>query len=161
VPLARSRMRGTDLLRAEVHYSRLTQRRPKGVELALARIAQFEPVGFGEAERVPCPRLVGVQPGAPDDHVVGLGRSVLMEFRKPLRCDDAGVAALAALAHQTDDCLGLFRFPRTALRTVDVRLVEDHQRRPPKIARQIREKASRNAGARRALARRDRRLPRP
>ena len=46
-------MRGADLLRAKVHYPRLTQRRPKGVELALSHIAQFEPVGFGEAERVP------------------------------------------------------------------------------------------------------------
>ena len=45
VPLAWSRMRGADLLRAEVHYSRLTQRRPKGVELALPHIAQFRVLG--------------------------------------------------------------------------------------------------------------------
>jgi hypothetical protein len=106
-----------------MHHSRLTQRRAEGVELTLPHIAQLEPVGFGQAKRVSRPRLVGIEPGAPDDYVVGLGRGVLVKLGEPLRRDHAGVTALASLAHQTDDGFGRFRFARAALRAVDMRLI--------------------------------------
>ena len=84
--------------------------------------------------------LLACQPGAPDNHVVGLGRRILVQFGKPLGGDDARVSSFAALAHQTDDSLGRFGIARAALRTVDMRLVEDHQCRPPKLARQMNER---------------------
>ena len=39
MPLAWSRMRGANLIRAEVNDSRLTQRRAEGVKLALPKVA--------------------------------------------------------------------------------------------------------------------------
>ena len=115
-----------DLVRADVHHSRISQRRTEGVKLALPEIAELNSVGFGEPERVSRPDLIGIKPSAPDDHVIGLGRRIFVEFRQTLRCDDTGIAALAALTHQADDCLGRFRIPGTALQAVDVRLIEDH-----------------------------------
>ena len=91
--------------------SRLAERRPKGVKLALTYVAQLEPIGLGKAKRVPCPHLVGIELRPPDDHVVGLSRGIFMELRQTLRSDDPGKTALAPLAHQADDRLARFRVP--------------------------------------------------
>jgi hypothetical protein len=90
-------MSGANLARAEVHDSRLSQRRAEGVKLSLPEIAELDSVGFGEADPVSRPGLIGIEPGAPDDHLIGLRRRILVQFRPTLRCDDAGVATLAAL----------------------------------------------------------------
>ena len=73
-----------------MHHSGSTERRAERVELPLFHIAQLEPVGLREAQCVPCPRPVSIEPGAPDDYVVGLGRGILVKLGKPLRGDDAG-----------------------------------------------------------------------
>src|SRR5712692_2173889 len=138
--LAGAWMRAPNFVRAEAHNSRLTQRRTEGVKLTLPHIAQLEPIGLGKAKRVPCPHLVGIEPRAPDDHVVGLSRGVLVELRQALRGDDPGVTALASLAHQADDRFGGFRFTRAALRAIDMRLVKNHQSWPPKVAWQVDER---------------------
>jgi len=49
--LAGARMSSADLVRAEVHDSRLTQRPAEGVKLTLAHVTQLEPVGFGQTKR--------------------------------------------------------------------------------------------------------------
>src|SRR5215469_10443298 len=123
--LARTWMSGTDLVRAKTYDSLPTKRRAECIELALFQIPQLEPVGFRQAKRVPCPCLIRIQPGAPDDYIVGLSRSVLVQFGKPLRRDDAGIASLAALAHQSDNRLGRFGFAGAALRTVNMGLVQN------------------------------------
>src|SRR6266851_1183474 len=128
-----ARMRGANLVRAKPYHSELTQRRAEGVELPLPHIAQLEPIGFGQSQRVPRPHLIGIEPRAPDDYVVGLGGGVLVKLGKPLRRDHAGVAPLASLAHQADDSLGRFRFARAALRAVDMRLIEDQECGAPKV----------------------------
>jgi hypothetical protein len=46
------------------------------------------------------PRLIGVDPGNPDDHVVVFSGRVLVELRQVLRRNDAGTAALARLTHR-------------------------------------------------------------
>src|SRR5713226_1269147 len=122
--LAGARMRGPDFIRAEAHNPRLTQRRSEGVKLTLTHVTQLEPICLGKAKRVPCPHLVGIEPRASDDHVVGLSRGVFVELGKPLRRDHAGIAPLAALAHQADDRFGRFRSARPPLRAVDMRLVK-------------------------------------
>src|SRR5712692_763118 len=140
MPLAGAWMRAPNFVRAEAHNSRLTQRRSEGVKLTLPHVTQLEPIGLGQAKRVPGPHLVGIEPRAPDDHVVGLSRGVLVELRQTLRGDDPGITALAPLAHQADDRFGRFRFTRAALRAIDMRLVKNHQSWPPKVAWQVDER---------------------
>src|SRR6266852_5532120 len=138
--LTGARMRRPDFIRAEAHNSRLTQRRSEGVKLTLPHVTQLEPICLRKAKRVPCPHLVGIEPRAPDDHVVGLSRGVLVELRQTLRGDDPGITALAPLAHQADDSFSRFRFTRAALRAIDMRLVKNHQSWPPKVAWQVDER---------------------
>jgi hypothetical protein len=59
-------MRRANLVRAEMDDARLTQCRAEGIKLALPKVAELDPVSLGEAERVPCPRLIGIEPGTPE-----------------------------------------------------------------------------------------------
>jgi hypothetical protein len=53
-------MRGADLIGAEMHDSRLTQRRAESVKLTLAKVTQLEPVGLGKTKCLPCPHLISI-----------------------------------------------------------------------------------------------------
>jgi hypothetical protein len=63
-----------------------------------------------------------------------------VQLGKSLCGDDPSISSFATLAHQTDDSLGRFGIARAALRAVDMRLVENHQCRSPKLARQMNER---------------------
>ena len=109
----------------------------KLIKLTLSHVTQLEPIGLGKAKRIPCPHLVGIEPRAPDDHVIGLRRGIFVELRQTLRGDDSGETALAPLAHQTDDRLSRFRVPRAALGAINMRLIENDQCWPPEVPRQV------------------------
>ena len=83
-----------------MHDARLIQRRAEAIKLALPEVPQLEPTSFRETQRLACPRLIGIELSAPDDHIVGLGRCILVQLRQTLGGDDAGIAAFASLAHQ-------------------------------------------------------------
>jgi hypothetical protein len=74
-----ARMRGADLVRAQMHDTGLHEGGTKGIKLTLSQITQLDPIGLGKTKRVPCPHLIGIEPGTPDDYVVGLGGSVFMQ----------------------------------------------------------------------------------
>ena len=80
MPCSRFRMGSAHLSGAEMDHSGKIQGRAEGVELALPQVAQFEPLRLAHAEQVAGALLVTVQPRPPDDHVVGLGRGVLVKL---------------------------------------------------------------------------------
>src|ERR1700756_474532 len=80
--LAGARMSGADPIGAKMHHPRSPEGRAEGMKFALFQVTQLEPVGLWELQRVACPRLVGIEPGAPDNHVVGFGRRILVQFGK-------------------------------------------------------------------------------
>jgi hypothetical protein len=135
--LPRARVRSAHLVRAKVHDAWLTNRRPEGMRLALPYVAKLESIGLGKAKRVPCPHLVGVEPRAPNDHVIGLSRGIFVELRQTLRGDDSGEPALAALAHQANNRLRRFRVARAALGAINMRLIKNDQCWPPEVSWQV------------------------
>jgi hypothetical protein len=104
--LTRARVRSANFVRAKVNDSWLAKCRSEGVKLTLPHVTQLESIGLERPRASPARTWSASSHVCPMITLLASSRGIFVELRQTLRGNDSSETALAALAHQADDCVG-------------------------------------------------------